>query len=402
MPKFYSDFPKTPGVYIMKNRHGEVLYVGKAGNLRRRVTSYFTRPHDGRIQKLVSEIAAIDYVTTDTAIEALIREAALIKKLLPPYNIKDKDNRSFLFIEITRERFPRLLLVRGNSLAEGARFGPFTSARSLRNAMKILRKIFPWSTHPPDYVVDPASTGKKIKRPCFDYEIGLCPGTCAGLIGRAEYLRIIKNLKLFFEGKKQRVIKSFTTEMKTASKQLEFERAEKLRRRIFALKHIRDVALIGENEIVMPNEARPFRIEGYDISNISGTSAVGSMVVFIDGRPAKDQYRKFKIQTITEPNDVGMLKEVLRRRFNNAWPLPDIILVDGGKPQVNAAKVVLNVSGLKIPVIGMAKGPERKRTDIIGFAPKNINKKTLIRVRDEAHRFAISYHKKVRGRKFLE
>ncbi|MEK7193448.1 MAG: GIY-YIG nuclease family protein [Patescibacteria group bacterium] len=399
MPLFYSKFPDSPGVYLMKDVTGRILYIGKAANLKRRVSSYFLRPHGSRIQKLVSEIKKIDYRSTDTAIEALILEAQLIKKYLPPYNIREKDDKSFLYVEITKEKFPRVLLVRGKerlaqphfSLKSAAGFGPFTSASSIREALRIIRRIFPFSVHSPD---------AKFTRPCFEREIGLCPGTCVGAINRVDYLKNIRNLKLFFQGKKDRIVTSLTKEMRIASKKLEFEKAEKWKRQIFALRHIQDVALITEERIAS-SALQAIRIEGYDISNISGTSAVGSMVVFAGNEPERNQYRKFKIKLFTEPNDVGMLSEVLRRRFHNAWPLPVLILVDGGKGQVHAAKDVIREFGLRIPVVGIAKGPERKRNDVVGIIPKGIAKSTLINVRDEAHRFAIAYHKTLRSQAFL-
>jgi excinuclease ABC subunit C len=232
---------------------------------------------------------------------------------------------------------------------------------------------------------DPEKIGT-FKRPCFDYEIGLCPGTCVGRISRRDYMKNISHLKLFLEGKKARVVKSLEKEMASASRKLEFEKAAKLRRQIFALKHIEDTAFIESSEITMPKTnapVHPFRIEGYDISNISGTSAVGSMVVFLNGKPDKNEYRKFKIRTIIGSNDVGMLVEVLERRFKHAgWRLPDLVL--------------------RIPLVGLAKGSERKRNDIIGTMPKNVSLQTLIQVRDEAHRFAISYHKALRRVKTFE
>jgi excinuclease ABC subunit C len=400
----YKLLPETPGVYIMKDGAGKILYVGKAGNLRRRVSSYFERPHDVRIQTLVSRIVTIDHRDTDTAIEALILEAELIRKNMPPFNVKEKDDKSFLYIEITKEKFPRVLLVRGKDIAgeSGKKFGPFTSASNAREALRVLRKIFPWSTH------DPSKIGA-FKRPCFDYEIGLCPGTCVGAISRTDYLKNIARLKLFLAGKKARVVQSLERDMAAAGKKLAFEKAVKLRRQVFALKHIEDTAFISDSEIVMPKTGelpvRAFRIEGYDISNISGTSAVGSMVVFEDGKPNKNEYRKFKIKSVSGPNDVGMLTEMLERRFRHSspegrtgdrWPLPDLVLIDGGMPQANAAYRVVRAARLKVPVVGLAKGPERKRNDIIGAVPKNVSLTTLIQVRDEAHRFAISYHKALR------
>ena len=402
----YKKLPDTPGVYLMKDDEGRLLYVGKAANLRRRVSSYFERPHDVRIEALVARIETIDYRQTDTALEALILEAELIKSLRPPFNVREKDDKSFLYIEITRDKFPRVLLVRGKNLEHGVRFGPFTSASNAREATRILRRIFPWSTHDPERV-------GQFGRPCFDYEIGLCPGTCVGAISRGDYIKNIERLKLFLEGKKKRVLKALEREMGSASRKTEFEKAEKLRRQIFALRHIRDTALISDSEVLaLPARSGAHdvshRIEGYDISNISGTSAVGSMVVFENNQPNKNEYRKFRIKTISTPNDVGMLTEVLTRRFSRAidkgsWPLPDLVLVDGGVAQGNAARRVLRATGFgKIPLVAIAKGAERKRNDILGAIPQWTDKKTLIRVRDEAHRFAVKYHKALRGRRALE
>lgn len=384
-------------MYFMKDARGKILYVGKAGNLRRRVESYFSRPHDARIEKLVREIRKIDYQKTDTALEALILEAELIKKHRPPFNVREKDDKSFLYVQVTSEKFPRVLLVRGKDVPAGKRYGPFTSASSIREALRIMRRIFPFSVHQSDEV------GKR-SRPCLDYELGLCPGTCIGAADKLAYQKSIKNLKLFFEGTKNKVLASLARDMKRLSEELAFEEAGKVRRQIFALQHIRDIAFITETDVKGGNQDgnKGFRIEGYDISNISGTSAVGAMVVFEDGKPAKAEYRKFKIWTLKQPNDVGMLQEVLRRRLRHTppaggWPLPDLILIDGGAAQANVGRRVLAEFGFRIPVVGIAKGPKRKRNDIIGSAPKGVDLKTLVRVRDEAHRFAVRYHRALRG-----
>ncbi|MBI2506567.1 MAG: UvrB/UvrC motif-containing protein [Candidatus Colwellbacteria bacterium] len=356
-------------------------------------------------EKLLKEIKKIDYQRTDTAIEALILESQLIKKYEPPYNAREKDDKSFLYVVITKEKYPRVLLVRGKALpAEAsAKAGPFTSATSIRQALRIIRKIFPYSIHPPKKIE--TRDQRPGKRACFEYEIGLCPGTCIGAIGRSDYLKNIRSIKLFLGGKKKLLLRKLEKEMKEMSKRLEYEKAEKLRRQIFALRHIRDVALITEDDIKLrtPKSLRARtsgRVEGYDISNISGTSAVGSMVVFTNGEPDKNEYRKFRISTITSSDDVRMLREVLRRRLDNPWPFPSLILVDGGKGQVNAAKSVLDEFGLKIPVVGIAKGPTRKKNEFVGYRPTAEEAKLLIRVREEAHRFAISYHRKLRGRSF--
>jgi len=415
LKKVYKKLPEIPGVYIMKDAKGAVLYVGKAVNLRRRVSSYFERPHDYRISKMVSLIHSIETKKTDTAIEALILESKLIKKFLPPYNVLEKDDKSFLYVEITKEKFPRVLITRGKDLKTPGRglkiakqFGPFTSSSSLKEALKILRKIFPWSTHTPESLMSSAlhDTRYKLhaKRACFEYELGLCPGTCIGEITSVEYKKNIARLVMFFEGKKEAIIRSLEKEMTALSKKREFEKAEKLKRQVFALNHIHEVALIKEDYLDGDAPVAKIRIEGYDISNISGTSAVGSMVVFVDGKPAKDQYKKFKIKTLQTPNDVGMLKEVIERRLGHAndWPLPDIMLIDGGAPQVNAALDVLEGHSLRLRVLGLAKGPQRKNNDVIGILPKDLDLKTLVRVRDEAHRFAVSYHRKLRYAKMIE
>lgn len=406
--------PDTPGVYLMKDAAGRILYVGKAGNLKRRVSSYFTRPHDSRIEKLVHGIRKIDFRKTETALEALILESALIKQHQPPYNIREKDDKSFLYVEITREPFPRVLLVRGKEIGAspasakataGKRFGPFIAASQIREALRIMRRIFPWNVHP--------DVGRKTyevrnKRPCFEYEVGLCPGTCVGAISRADYRSTIVNIRRLFQGKKQLILRALKRDMRSASDALEFEKAGRIRKQIFSLQHIQDVALIKDSEVldIAARTGRPQRIEGYDISNISGTSAVGSMVVFTDGKPDKNEYRKFRIRTITQSDDVGMLREVLRRRFKHTppaggWPLPDIVLIDGGRGQVNAARKVLAEFGMRMPVVGIAKGPERKKNEFVGVVPAGIDPNALIRIRDEAHRFAISYHRTLRGARAL-
>jgi excinuclease ABC subunit C len=423
----YERLPKTPGVYLMRGAGGKLLYIGKAANLQRRVSSYFTRPpsfaqasagkHEWRIDKLVSEIRRIDHRRTDTALEALILEAELIKKHQPPFNVLEKDDTSFLYVDIGRGAFPPVLLARGKDPTRGTRFGPFLAAQSLREALKFIRRIFPFSVH------DTNNTDKgrmtriegKQRRPCFDYQLGLCPGTCIGAISRQEYAKTIRHIKLFFEGKKQRVIRLLTREMRAASKTLDFERAETIRRQLFGLQHIQDIAFIKDDEVRGERcEVRAYRIEGYDTSNISGTSAVGSMVVFVNEKPNKNEYRKFRIKAVEDANparparlaeapakraggDTAMLREVLERRFKNSWPLPNLILVDGGIGQVNIARLVLRKLKLDIPVVGLAKGPERKRNDVVGTVPQGIELITLVRVRDEAHRFAIRYHRTLRG-----
>ncbi|MEK7512861.1 MAG: GIY-YIG nuclease family protein [Patescibacteria group bacterium] len=437
MKKPYRHLPETPGVYLMKGAKGHLLYIGKAGNLKRRVSSYFQKAHGSRIERLVSEIRSVEYRKTDSALEALILESALIKKHQPPWNIREKDDKSFLYVEITRERFPRVLLVRGKELAaesRGTLFGPFTSASNLKEALRIIRRIFPYNLHPPEELkrLTALPAEAKRRRACFNFEIGMCPGVCTGTLSAREYAKTVRYIKDFFRGRKQAVLRSLEREMAAAAKRLEFERAAKIRGQVFALRHIRDTALVNRDEFGDVGATRlsspvARRIEGYDISNISGTSAVGSMVVFTSTglasglAPDKDEYRKFRLRWVVPPKptrhtakavggqntphpaslaggDTGMLREIIARRLGNDWPLPDLMLVDGGRGQVNVVLKVLAENGVKIPVVGIAKGPTRKKNEFVGPLPTWTDERTLIRVRDEAHRFAISYHRTLRGR----
>lgn len=394
--KYYKNLPKSPGVYLMKDKKDEVIYVGKAANLKERVKSYFIKNKNRKTKKLVKEINKIDFKKTDSVVEALILESKLIKKYKPFFNVKEKDNRSFLYVAITDEKFPRVILIRGRNKDQisGELFGPFTSSSSIREALRIIRKIFPYSLHKENKI-------GTYKRPCMDYQIGLCPGTCVGKADKNEYMENIKNIKKLFKGKKESIIKELKKRMKKTAKDKRYEKAGKIKKQISALQHIQDIALIKKEDIKNINKNKDKRIEGYDISNISGKLASGSMVVFNGKKPNKNEYRKFKIRTVKKANDVAMIKEVLERRFKNSWPLPDLILVDGGKPQVNIAKSVLEKEGLGIPVVGIAKGEKRKKNEIIGDK-KDFDKKTLIKVRDEAHRFALKYHKKLRQKEMTQ
>ena len=402
------ELPDVPGVYLMKDRNGKVIYVGKATSLKRRVSSYFQKAHDARIEEMVSKIRSIDYIERRTAIEALILEANLIKYYWPKYNIRDKDNKSFLYLVITKEDFPRPLLVRGKDLEEDASkrykavFGPYTSSRSLRAALDLLRKVFAWTICTPG-----------MKRPCFYYHLKQCPGVCIGVADKKSYQKTIRDLIKFFEGKTDTLLKQYRREMKKASDSKRFEEAAAMRNKIYFLEHIQDIAVLKrddpEMDIMKAGEGTVElfgRIEGYDISHISGTSTVASMVVFEQGAPAKSEYRKFKMKSASGGDDYAAMREVLMRRFRNSWKHPDLILIDGGKGQVHAAVSVLRELDLQIPIIGLAKGPTRKKLDLIcdqvnrdlcDLCKKHID--ILTRVRDEAHRFAISYHRKVRGRR---
>lgn len=416
--------PPTPGVYIMKDVGGKILYIGKATSLRSRVSSYFVRPADDRIAAMVQKIRSVDYQKTPTAVEALMLEANLIKKFQPPYNVLEKDDKSFLYLTFSREPYPRPVLIRGHELARLPKrqflkvFGPYRSAAAVEGALDILRKVFPWTT------CQPAAAGKPgRKRPCFYRHLGLCPGVCTGEISPTDYRKIIRGLMRFFDGKWAEVIRDTRAAMKKASAEERFEEAAALRSRLYQLQHIRDIAVLKREDARLDAAINIFgRIEGYDISNIGGKEAVGSMVVFVDGRPKKSEYRKFAIKTVQGSNDTAMMEEVLRRRFGRwrlspngtvpsaamRWPKPDLILIDGGIGQMNAAKRALEAASLSIPLVAIAKGFDRKRDELVydksdyelarlvlAFKPM------LQHLRDEAHRFAITYHRRLRGRVFL-
>ncbi len=424
----HGELPDEPGVYFHKDAKGSILYIGKATSLRNRVGSYFSKAHDNRIAEMVSKVRKIDYIITPTVIEALVLEANQIKKHKPPYNVMLRDDKSFLYLCITNEPYPKPLLLRGHDIEKFgvkpfdaelsergkkkflAVYGPYTSGGSLRKALEYVRKFIPWSDCEP-----PSVTGKA--RPCFYRHIKKCPGVCTGEIDRKAYRAVIRDLMDFFDGKKERIIKRLRKEMEASAKLQRFEEAAILRNKLFALEHIQDIALISREDVELPY-AKPVhddvidlegRIEAYDISNISGTSAVGSMVVFEEGRPAKAKYRKFKIKTVEGPNDFAMMEEVLRRRLTRskthpkAWPLPEILVIDGGLGQIGKVYEVMKELGVRVPVIGIAKGFDRKQdrlmfdrtdTDVLAIAQRG--KELFQRARDEAHRFAVKYHRELR------
>lgn len=428
--------PDNPGVYFYYDASGSLMYVGKATSLKRRVATYFSARGDGRGQRiadLVSRIARVDYVETPTVIEALVLEANQIKAHKPPFNILARDDKSFNYLVITNDAYPRPLFMRGldlerlginpfdKTLSPEAKkkflavFGPYTSGLSLKRALEYLRRMIPWSDCQP-----PEVTGKR--RPCFNVHLKKCPGVCTGAISPQDYRKIIRNLILFFEGKKTQLIRQLKRDMNVAAKEERFEDAARLRNNVFALEHIRDVSLITREDVELP--FAPLveegyinlsgRIEAYDISNISGTSAVGSMVVFEDGRPAKHLYRKFKIKTVKGANDFAMMEEVMRRRLTRAetspkaWPLPAIMVIDGGEGQVGRVEAVMAELGVRVPIVGIAKGFDRKqdrlvydRSDRELRAVVTRGKETFQRARDEAHRFAVAYHRVLRGKRSI-
>lgn len=398
--------PDTPGIYFFLGENRKILYVGKATSLRDRVRSYFTsdlsETRGPLILKMIDEAKDIDFTETDSVLEAVLLEADLIKKFQPIYNTKEKSDKSFNCVVITKESFPQVLIIRkkdidfqkltANSLQLKAIFGPFPNGTLLKEAMKIIRKIFPWRDNKciPDQ-----------GRPCFNRQIGLCPGVCTGEISTKEYAKTIHNLELFFEGKKKKLLSELQREMKILAKDQEFEDANEIKRTIFALQHIQDVSLIKSGPVASDSQPETnFRIESYDIAHMSGKNIVGVMTVVEDGEVNKNEYRKFIIRGQDDADDTRALREVLERRLRHGeWKTPNMIVVDGGEAQKNTAEEILEEGGLVIPVVAVTKNERHKPENILGDKDLIFKyKKEILLANSESHRFAIGFHRKLRGK----
>ena len=392
--------PDAPGVYFFVGPKGKILYIGKATSLRSRVRSYFSNDlidtRGPRLVDMVTLATTVKVEQTDSVLEALILEANLIKRYGPPYNVDLKDDKSFLYVVITKEEYPRVLTVRGKELGQKflpeliwKQYGPFTSGGSLREALKIMRRIFPFfDLHRPiTEKLDKHTKGKLI----FNQQIGLSP---SGLAPR-EYKKTMQHLTLFFEGKKKRLLSTLTKEMKHAAKEHRFEQAGEYKRQLFALTHIKDVALIKDEYKDPTGMHGAFRVEAYDIAHLGGSRTVGVMTVVEGGDKKPSDYRKFKISK-EQNDDVGSLREVLERRLGHEeWPLPNLIAVDGGVGQVNVAKKVLAERKLSIPVVGVVKDERHKPKEIIGDREFKVSReREVLLANSEAHRFAIGYLRK--------
>ena len=348
---------------------------------------------------MITLAGTVQFFESDSVLEALILEANLIKKYRPEYNSREKDDKSFIFVVITKEEFPKVILVRGKELDEKMRnnsraiFGPYPSAGEIREALKIIRKIFPFR----DKKCNPNSL-----KPCFNRQIKLCPGVCSGEISASEYLKIVKNIELFFEGKKKAVLRSLEAELKLNIKKGDFERAVILRNQIFALNHIQDIALIKHPTHL--DAGRPSgierKIEGYDIAHTSGKQIVGVVIALVNGEPAKQWYRTFKIKTLEGANDTAALRElILRRLAHNEWPAPDLIVVDGGKAQKNVVEMAIIEASKIIPVVSVVKDKRHKPREILGdSAIIKDHHREIILADLEANRFAVRFHRKLRDK----
>lgn len=404
--------PHKPGVYLYKDSTGKIIYVGKALDLYHRVASYFSGKHlekgDLKTDALVRNISAIDTIIVESELEALILEANLIKKYLPNYNIKLTDDKDYLYIKITKEDFPRIVTARKKDLEDSLKyFGPFPSASTVKSTLKLLRRVFPWC----------AGIGK----PCFYYHIHQCPGPCAREISKEDYRKITNRFIKFMEGQKQQLLYELTVEMNEASEKQNFEEAAKLKKIISGVqyltqsnrtsRYLENPNFLEDQRIKALEQLRqalnlakiPERIEGYDISNVQGHDAVASMVVLTNGEIDKSQYRKFKMSISGKPDDFAMHQETIRRRMTHSeWKTPDILLIDGGKGQVSSVYEQIQKTGSeefkRVPIFGIAKRMEWLYTpdgQEIKLPKSHPGLQLLIRLRDESHRFAISFHRRL-------
>ena len=423
------DFPTTPGVYLMKDAAGRVIYVGKAKNLRSRAGSYFLKAasEDRRTADLVREIRDIDYLEADSEVDALLMESRLIKDVQPRYNTELKDDKTFPYLQITtREDFPRVEVTREPRRKNAKLYGPFTSAGSLRGAMVVLQRIFKFRTCTLDIEADDAKW--QWYRPCLLASINQCTAPCNLRISKEDYRRDILRLRTFLDGNKQRVIDEMRHDMLQASERLEFEKAARLRDEIKLLETLDQRGDLEEHvqpevftvdpkkglaglKSVLKLEKPPRVIEGVDIAHLGGTETVASLVQFIDGLPFKPGYKRYRIQTVDGIDDFKSIAEVVSRRFarlaREAAPFPDIFLIDGGKGQLSAAMAALADLGVEPPcVISLAKREEEVflpgRSEPLRISRDAYSLRLLEYVRDEAHRFAQHYHHLLRRKRTLE
>ncbi|MDZ5507899.1 excinuclease ABC subunit UvrC [Enterococcus cecorum] len=520
--------PDQPGCYLMKDAQGQIIYVGKAKILKNRVRSYFTGSHNTKTELLVSEIADFEYIVTESNVEALLLEINLIKKNQPKYNILLKDDKTYPFIKITNEKYPRLLITRKVLKDKAYYFGPYPNVGAANETKKLLDRLFPFRK----CKVLP-------KEVCLYYHMHQCLAPCVFQIDPEVYEKMVQAIRRFLGGDYQEIRQEIVEKMTQAAEDLQFEKAAEYRDQVKAIDTImtrqkmtqtdfvnrdvfgyyvergwlcvqvffvrqgkliqRDVTsfpiydepeesfltFIGQfyqkaehiipNEILIPEEidyesvtslvdckvtqpkrgdkrklvflanknaqvalqekfalidkkqektigavqvlgekmgiVAPTRIEAFDNSNISGTNPVSAMVVFIDGKPAKKEYRKYKIKTVTGPDDYASMREVIYRRYSRVLkeglPLPDLIIIDGGKGQVDAAKDVLeNQLGLDLPIAGLAKNDKHKTSEMLfgpelEVVPLEHNSQAfflLQRIQDEVHRFAITFHRQLRSK----
>lgn len=408
LPSFLEEkiksLPQTPGVYFFKDTHGNPIYIGKALSIKKRVMGHFRFFGEAFSKEgvMLGEVRRIDFMETPTEAEALLLESSLVKQYLPKYNQMLKDDKSYPFLKITDQEYPRLIITRGRKADGGKYFGPYTNVRLLRQALKMLRRQFPMRTC--------KTFPKKV---CLMYHIGLCGGPCEGFQGLDEYMSRVKDLENFLSGRRDGLVKELMRRMREYSANKEYEKAKALYDSVKALSSVPAATkkvdlnkVLEDLRQLLSLEKLPQRIECFDISNISGKEAVGSMVVFEGGEPARAQYRRFRIKTVQGIDDYKMMQEMLTRRLDRSldknsadpWPMPDLVIIDGGKGHLSAAKEVVDEKGLSdLALISIAKEhehlfkPDSNKPIILSLSSPILE--LIRRLRDEAHRFAITYHR---------
>lgn len=398
-----ASMPDSAGVYLMKGALNEIIYIGKANSLRKRLSSYLNKDLSAKTISMMSSVADIEYRLCPTESMALLLEAGLIKEHKPKYNVSLRDDKSFPLAKITNEEFPAVYVTRKRENDGAKYFGPYVSAGLLREALKIIRKNFPYR-----------SCKKLPKRACIYFRLKLSPAPCIGKIEKAEYAKTIRRIALILKGENGALLKELSQEMELKARDRKFEEAAILRDKIAALSSLEPKSYApneaaGELKDILGLKNMPLRIEAFDVSNISGVQATASMVSFYNGLPDKDNYRRFKIKTVKSIDDYKMLSEAVLRRYSRVkeerLPLPDLILIDGGKGQLSAAKRELEALKLNIPIISLAKREEDIYT-LFKKGPIKLKKNSaalrlIQHIRDESHRFALKYHHILRRQRLL-
>jgi len=422
-------FPQTPGVYLMKDASGVVIYVGKAKNLRSRAGSYFLKAatEDQRTSDWVKDIADIDYVECESEVDALLMESRLIKDIQPRNNRELKDDKTFPYLMITtREEFPRVEITREPKQSGAKLYGPFASAGALRGAVQVLQRIFKFRTCSLD--ISESDERWNWFRPCLLASIDQCTAPCNFRISKEDYRRDVRRLQTFLEGGKKRVIKELADEMQAASKALDFEQAATLRDEIRMLERLEErgelethaqpevfhvdpkKGLSGLRKVLSLSQT-PRVIEGVDIAHLGGDETVASLVQFLDGLPFKPGYRRYRIKSVDGVDDFRSIYEVVSRRFrklsNEDESFPDVLLIDGGKGQLAAAMAAFRDQEITPPtVISLAKREEEiflpGRPEPLKLSRNAFALRLLQYVRDESHRFAQHYHHILRSKSTFE
>lgn len=409
--------PDAPGVYLFTSGKGtrrKVLYVGKATSLRDRVRSYFDvdliATRGPRIVDMVTRADGLMHEVTPTVLEALVREAALIRRYYPPANAIGKDDRSFLYACITKEEMPRVLMIRGHEIDFDKKisgsvklkgiYGPFPSGVQLKEALRLIRRIFPYfDTKRP---ILPSGARKSSKHLHAHIEFNTQIGRYPRGISKQEYARNIRHIALFLSGDVKKLRRTLEKEMKALAKAERFEEAGELKRQLFALDHVQDIALIKDEHVRKEQEASTVRVEAYDTAHLRATNAIGVMTVLVGGEPVKKEYRTFKIRSMhgkEKDDDLASLKELLERRLAHPeWPLPRLFVVDGGRTHKKTAEAVLAEAGVAIPVAAVVKDEKHRPKGIFKTGKLSVHDADIILANAEAHRFSLSLHRRARSR----